>query len=62
MTSDIDKWAQSLSTVYSNFSKPLLDLILFSRELSGLVGYAGPATIVFWYAISGILLKVNNYL
>lgn len=30
LTQDIDKWAQSLSVLYSNFSKPLLDIILFS--------------------------------
>jgi len=30
LTSDIDKWATSLSNLYSNFSKPLLDIILFS--------------------------------
>jgi len=43
--------------VYSNFTKPLLDLILFSRELSRLVGYSGPLTIIVWYGLSGVILK-----
>lgn len=34
LTSDIDKWASSMSVIYSNFSKPLLDIIMFSRKLS----------------------------
>lgn len=34
LTSDIEKWANSLSTIYSNFTKPTLDIILFSRKLS----------------------------
>lgn len=39
LTQDIDKWAQSLSILYSNFSKPLLDIILFSWKLAMYVGW-----------------------
>lgn len=34
LTADIEKWANSLSTIYSNFSKPTLDILMFSRKLS----------------------------
>lgn len=37
LTQDIEKWASSLSSLYSNLSKPILDIILFSRKLSELV-------------------------
>ena len=43
--------------IYSNFSKPMLDIILFSRKLSELVGWIGPASVIVWYFISGILIK-----
>jgi ATP-binding cassette subfamily D (ALD) protein 3 len=43
--------------IYSNFSKPLLDIILFSRKLSELVGWQGPVSIYLWYILSGIVLK-----
>ena len=58
LTADIEKWAGSLSMIYSNFSKPTLDIILFSRKLSELVGWQGPLAVVIWYLFSGVLLKV----
>jgi ATP-binding cassette subfamily D (ALD) protein 3 len=38
LTSDIDKWANSLSMIYSNFSKPVLDIFLFSKKLMEVIG------------------------
>lgn len=58
LTADIEKWANSLSMIYSNFSKPLLDIILFSRKLSELVGWQGPVSIYLWYILSGFILKM----
>jgi len=57
MTADIEKWANSLSTIYSNFTKPILDIILFSRKLSELVGWRGPLLVVAWYLFSGLVIK-----
>lgn len=57
LTSDIEKWANSLSLIYSNFSKPTLDIILFSRKLSDLVGWQGPTAVILWYFLSGVVLK-----
>jgi ATP-binding cassette subfamily D (ALD) protein 3 len=57
LTSDVEKWAQSLSMIYSNFSKPILDIYLFSRKLSELVGWIGPGVVVLWYFISGLFIK-----
>lgn len=58
LTSDIEKWANSLSTIYSNFTKPTLDIILFSRKLSELVGWKGPGLVGLWYLLSGFLIKL----
>jgi ATP-binding cassette subfamily D (ALD) protein 3 len=43
--------------IYSNFSKPMLDIILFSRKLSDLVGWMGPAVVILWYFLSGLVIK-----
>jgi len=57
LTQDIEKWATSLSNLYSNFSKPLLDIILFSRKLAELVGWQGPAMMISWYVLSGFVVR-----
>ena len=44
--------------MYLNFSKPVLDLILFSRKLSELVGWEGPAVTIAWYFVSGVVIRL----
>jgi ATP-binding cassette subfamily D (ALD) protein 3 len=58
MTDDIDKWANSLSQIYSNFTKPILDIVLFSRKISETLGARGPLLIVVWYVFSAFMLKL----
>lgn len=58
MTSDIEKWSSSLSLIYSNFTKPLLDIILFSRKLSNTISWHAPGLVFGWYLISGIAMKI----
>lgn len=53
----MDKWSQSLASLYLNFTKPVLDIILFSRKLAELVGYEGPALVFAWYFISGVIIR-----
>ena len=57
LTQDLEKWANALASLYLNFTKPVLDIILFSRKLSELVGYEGPALIFGWYFVSGIVIR-----
>jgi ATP-binding cassette subfamily D (ALD) protein 3 len=57
LTVDIQKWAISLSNLYSNFSKPLLDIILFSQKLHAVVGTYGVALPFVWYGFSAVLLR-----
>lgn len=58
LCADIEKWANSLSTIYSNFSKPMVDIILFSKKLAEIMGWSGPLLVISWYLLSGIVLKV----
>ena len=57
LTQDIDKWATCLSNLYSNITKPILDIILFSRRLADLVGWEGPSVIIGWYLVSGTIIR-----
>mgnify|MGYP003588123548 CR=1 FL=1 len=58
LTDDIKKWADSLTELYSDFSKPFLDIILFSRKLSEIIGWKGPFLMISWYVGSGWLIKL----
>lgn len=58
LTQDIDKWAHSLSNLYSNVSKPILDIVLFSKKLAVLLGWQGPGYIILWYVFSTIILRI----
>lgn len=56
-SSDIEKFSNSLSALLINFTKPLLDIIFFTRKLAQTIGFAGPAMLIGWYFASGILMK-----
>jgi ATP-binding cassette subfamily D (ALD) protein 3 len=57
LTQDAEKWASSLAILYLNVTKPVLDIILFSKKLAELVGWEGPVITISWYFISGCLIK-----
>ncbi len=57
LTDDILKWSDCLAQLYSNISKPILDIIMFSRKLSQSVGWEGPGIVIGWYFIAGFLMK-----
>eukprot|EP00330_Aristerostoma_sp_ATCC50986_P012335 CAMPEP_0114590036 /NCGR_PEP_ID=MMETSP0125-20121206/12353_1 /TAXON_ID=485358 ORGANISM="Aristerostoma sp., Strain ATCC 50986" /NCGR_SAMPLE_ID=MMETSP0125 /ASSEMBLY_ACC=CAM_ASM_000245 /LENGTH=500 /DNA_ID=CAMNT_0001787259 /DNA_START=543 /DNA_END=2045 /DNA_ORIENTATION=+ len=57
MTQDIEKWANSLSNLYSNFTKPVLDIVLFSRKLAEILGWKGPLLQIAWYFVSGVFMR-----
>lgn len=39
LTTDAEKWAKSLSQMYLNTAKPILDIFLFAKKLTELVGW-----------------------
>jgi ABC-type uncharacterized transport system fused permease/ATPase subunit len=49
---------KSLSDLYSNVTKPLFDIVLFSRKLSELVGVQGPLSVLLYYFLSGFVIKL----
>lgn len=57
LTDDANKWSTSLSNLYLNTTKPVLDIVLFSRKLAPLVGWEGPGLILLWNAICIFLIK-----
>ena len=58
LTQDIDKWAESLSHIYPNFTKPILDIFMFGRKLSEILGVKGPVLIIAWYFVCGLIVKL----
>jgi len=57
LTQDLDKWSHALASLYLNFTKPVLDIVLFSRKLAELVGYEGPLLVFAWYFVSGVIIR-----
>lgn len=57
LTQDAERWAQSLAALYLNITKPILDIILFSKKLAELVGWEGPGMVFGWYFLSGLFIR-----
>ncbi|CEM12692.1 unnamed protein product [Vitrella brassicaformis CCMP3155] len=57
LTGDIERWSLALSSLVSNVLKPLLDIVLFTRKLSELVGIQGPIAAMGWYVLSGLAIR-----
>ena len=56
LTQDLDKFCGSVSELYSNVSKPILDIAIYATRLSGSIGAQGPSLMLGYLAISGIAL------
>ncbi|KAI9459179.1 ABC transporter transmembrane region 2-domain-containing protein [Lactarius psammicola] len=57
ITADIASWADSLSGLYGNVLKPLLDLTLFTSQLSRTLGFRGTAALFLNYYITARILR-----
>lgn len=56
LTQDVEKFSQSVAELYSNISKPLLDIIIYARKLTGSIGVQGPVSMLGYLAFSGFFL------
>ncbi|XP_014776217.1 ATP-binding cassette sub-family D member 3 [Octopus bimaculoides] len=56
LTQDVEKFCNSVADLYSNLSKPVMDVIIYSLKLTNSIGIQGPATMLLYLAISGLLL------
>ncbi|CAK8685524.1 unnamed protein product [Clavelina lepadiformis] len=57
LTQDVEKFCNSLVDLYSNLSKPLLDIVIYIYQLTGAIGASGPATMIGYLVVSGIVLN-----
>ena len=57
LTQDVEKFCNSLVELYSNLSKPLLDILIYIYQLTGTIGASGPATMIGYLVVSGIVLN-----
>jgi len=56
LTQDVERFCQSVSDLYSNVSKPILDIIIYAFKLTGAIGGGGPSTMLAYLAFSGVFL------
>ncbi|XP_064476597.1 ATP-binding cassette sub-family D member 3-like [Ornithodoros turicata] len=56
LTQDVEKFCGCLTDLYSNLSKPLLDIILYVRWLSVAIGTEAPGAMLLYLVFAGLLL------
>ncbi|GFT28626.1 ATP-binding cassette sub-family D member 3 [Nephila pilipes] len=56
LTQDVDKFCGSVTDLYSNISKPLLDIIIYVQRLASDVGAEGPSCMMIYLLIAGLIL------
>ncbi|NWU38264.1 ABCD3 protein, partial [Hylia prasina] len=56
LTQDVEKFCNSVVDLYSNLSKPLLDIVLYIFKLTSAIGAQGPASMMAYLIISGFFL------
>ncbi|MBN3292866.1 ABCD3 protein, partial [Polypterus senegalus] len=56
LTQDVEKFCNSVVDLYSNLSKPLLDICLYIFKLASAIGAQGPASMMAYLIISGLIL------
>ncbi|XP_014677132.1 PREDICTED: ATP-binding cassette sub-family D member 3-like [Priapulus caudatus] len=56
LTQDTEKFCDSIADLYSNVSKPLLDICLYSIKLAASIGAQGPSFMMLYMAFSGLIL------
>lgn len=56
ITQDVEKFCNSVVDLYSNVSKPLLDILIYIFKLNTAIGSLGPATLLGYLLLSGLLL------
>uniref|UniRef100_A0A3B3ZWH8 ABC transporter domain-containing protein n=1 Tax=Periophthalmus magnuspinnatus TaxID=409849 RepID=A0A3B3ZWH8_9GOBI len=56
LTQDVEKFCNSVVDLYSNLSKPLLDIGLYIFKLTSAIGAQGPAIMMAYLLVSGLFL------
>jgi ATP-binding cassette, subfamily D (ALD), member 3 len=58
LTQDIEKFCNTLADLYSNLSKPFLDIFIYAIKLTSTIGFQGPAVILAYLLVSGFGLTL----
>ncbi|XP_034293180.1 ATP-binding cassette sub-family D member 3 isoform X2 [Pantherophis guttatus] len=56
LTQDVEKFCNSVVDLYSNLSKPFLDIVLYIFKLTSAIGAQGPASMMAYLIFSGFIL------
>ncbi|XP_065834152.1 ATP-binding cassette sub-family D member 3-like [Oscarella lobularis] len=56
LTQDVEKFCNTFADLYSNLTKPILDIFLFAKQLAMSIGYQGPGMMFGYLILSGWFL------
>lgn len=56
ITQDVEKFCNSITELYSNLSKPLLDVVIYMVKLTDTIGARGPMVMLSYLLVSGVFL------
>eukprot|EP00118_Oscarella_pearsei_P025601 m.308446 g.308446 ORF g.308446 m.308446 type:complete len:669 (+) comp44022_c0_seq1:69-2075(+) len=56
LTQDVEKFCNTFAELYSNLTKPILDIFLFSKQLASSIGFQGPSLMFAYLIVSGLFL------
>ena len=56
LTQDVEKFCATITELYSNLSKPLLDIVIYATKLTRTLGGHAPLAMVGYLLVSGTFL------
>lgn len=56
LTQDIERFSMSVTNLYSNITKPILDIVIYAYRLTGAIGFQGPSSMMTYLVASGAFL------
>jgi ABC-type uncharacterized transport system fused permease/ATPase subunit len=63
IANDVAKWSDSIALLYSNLTKPIFDIIIFTKALSNTMGFKPCLFMFSWYFFSSLLMdKISPFL
>merc|ERR1719229_54835 len=56
LTQDVEKFCDCVADLYSNLSKPILDIVIYAVGLTSTIGAQGPGYMLLYLFFSGLIL------